>query len=119
MDLAVAVDSQRKAADDVLLRRGKLLCGRAFRDEYGQRLAHDFQRVAGLRGLSLHTDRERPFTQQWRKVAVSGVRQAAFLAHFLGDAQSEAASAENVIAHEQRKVIRVAAAYARRADEDV
>ena len=119
VDLAVAVDTQRKAADDVLLGRRQFILGRPGAHELGERCPRHGERLPGLAALRLHADQERALALQRRKIAVGRVGQAALLPHFLGDARHEAAAAQHVVADEQREIIGVVAAHARRADHDV
>ena len=57
----------------------------------------------------MQTDGERAGMQARRKVAVGAIRQTALFTHFVLQARHKTATAQNVVAHQQREERRVIA----------
>ena len=104
---AVAVQTQGKAANQEVFGRAQLLLTGPFGHITGQGIARHLQSLGGLIGAGLQADGKRPPIQPRRKIAVHAIGQATFFAHFLGQARSEAATTEHVVAHQQGQVIGV------------
>ena len=87
--------------------RAQLLLTGPFGHITRQGIARHLQSLGGLIGAGLQADDKRPPIQPRRKIAVHAIGQATFFAHFLGQARSEAATTEHVVAHQQGQVIGV------------
>lgn len=117
--LAVAVDAQGKAVHQRLLRGLQLGLGGAFGHEALQHVLRHLHRVVGLVGPGGEADLEGASVAAGREVAVHAVAQAALFAHLAHQAGDEATTAQDVVAHEKREVVGVAAGHAGLSDEDL
>jgi len=115
--LAVAVYAQRKAADEVVLGGAQLGLGRALGDVAAQHVLRHLHGLRGLVGARLQADDEGARVQAGVELAIDAVAEPALFAHFFGQARDQAAAAEDVVAHEQRKEIGVAPCDAGLADQ--
>ena len=107
--LAVAVQAQGETADQVVFRGLQFGFGRAFRDKGTNHLPRHLQGLIGLVGPGLQAHGKRPGVQARGKIAVDAVAQAALFTHLLCQARHKTTAAQNVIAHGQRKKVRVVA----------
>ena len=67
----------------------------------------------------MQTDLERSGKLARLEIRVHAIGIAALFAHFIDQAGNETATAERVVAHQQREIVRIAAADGRHADEDM
>ncbi len=95
------------------------LLARALLQEGVEHVARHLDGIVGLRTLGLQADLERAAVAQRGEIGIDAVGVAALVAHFLHQAGDEAATAQGVIADEQRKEIGVTALDGRQADVDV
>ncbi len=72
-DFLIAVDAQREAAGDILLRRHQFLWRRPLLGELLQYAAHHGKRFGTLAVLGLQPEQERTRLAQWHEVAVHAV----------------------------------------------
>ena len=117
--LAVTVDQQRKAANQVVFGRFDLGLRRAAGYKVFDYRAGHSQRLCRLVGPGLQTDGKRTSVQAWRKITGYAIGQASLFTHFVLQARHKTATTQNVVAHQQWEERRVIAFVAGLAHQDL
>ena len=117
--LLVAVQAQGKTADQVVLGGAQLFLRRALGHKVAQHLARQGQRLLGLVGTGFQANGEGTGMQSGSHVAGDAIGQATLFTHRFHQARGKAAPAQDVVAQQQRKKVRVAALDAWLAQQDL